>query len=518
MNAFLKSFLAVGVALLLATGCTTTQGIGSAANKARKPTITAPVPVMMAQAQLPEAQLMDIGIQHFGQSLVNKAATERNAELGSTENIRKAEGHYIPVHLKNTLQKTGYWGAVRVTPGPTDSVDVTVRGKIIESNGYALDLMVSPVGSDGRTWYNRRYSSESGKHSYMNTQRGERDPYQDVYNAIANDLLAYRNSLGSQEVNRLKMLSKLKFAADLAPDAFGNTVAKGTDGTYRIRSLPAEGDPMFNKLMEMREREYMVVDIINEHYEDYYNEMWEPYKQWREFSRQEAENLKEVKTKSRNRKLLGAAVLVGTVAAEVLSGGEVPGTLTQIGVIGGIEAIKSGMSIGQEAEMHQEALAELGESFGADIEPRVVTVEGKTMELRGTATEQYAQWRDLLRQIYAEETGFGMDPGPAPSDYVPVPDPVPAPASYPPAPVYPPASSYPPPTPSYPQPVASNSTTINVPAPASGGYYPATGEVPEIDPEYDPELDPEYDPEVNIEGNTGTIRLPEREGYRPGVQ
>jgi hypothetical protein len=36
----------------------------------------------------------------------------------------------------------------------------------------------------------------------------------------------------------------------------------------------------------------------------------------------------------------------------------------------------------------------------------VLEIEGKTIELSGTASGQYQQWRGLLKQIYTEETGL----------------------------------------------------------------------------------------------------------------
>jgi hypothetical protein len=36
----------------------------------------------------------------------------------------------------------------------------------------------------------------------------------------------------------------------------------------------------------------------------------------------------------------------------------------------------------------------------------VVEVEGETHELTGSAEAQYAQWRALLKRIYASETGL----------------------------------------------------------------------------------------------------------------
>ena len=56
--------------------------------------------------------------------------------------------------------------------------------------------------------------------------------------------------------------------------------------------------------------------------------------------------------------------------------------------------------------MHIESIAELSESFGAEAAPMVVTVEGETRRLTGTAAAQYESWRRLLKEIYEAETGF----------------------------------------------------------------------------------------------------------------
>lgn len=393
------TWIVLGASLLWLTGCAST----------RRPNIRGPVPVMMAEVELPESQLLDIGIELFEPSTPDSKPAERNEALGSTPEIQRAESHFIPYHLKSTLQRTGNWGAVRVTPTETDSVDVSVKGKILESNGAAISLHISPWDSGGRKWYSKTYTMEAEKQAFTGNTRGELDAYQDTYNAIANDLLAYKNSLGSKELDRLRTISELKFAADLAPAQFGDHLETDKNGKVDIIRLPAEEDPNFQRLQNMREREYMLIDVINEHYEDYYIEMWEPYEDWREFSQAEAENLAEVKKKARNRKLIGAAAIAGAIAVEVLGGGKNTGTLRDVMVIGGIEAVRSGFGIGAAADMHKEALAELGESFGADIAPRTVDIEGETQELTGTAAEQYTQWREILKKIYIQETGFDPD-------------------------------------------------------------------------------------------------------------
>ena len=40
------------------------------------------------------------------------------------------------------------------------------------------------------------------------------------------------------------------------------------------------------------------------------------------------------------------------------------------------------------------------------MQPSVVDIEGRTLELKGSAEQQYAEWRRLLRELYENETGL----------------------------------------------------------------------------------------------------------------
>jgi hypothetical protein len=43
----------------------------------------------------------------------------------------------------------------------------------------------------------------------------------------------------------------------------------------------------------------------------------------------------------------------------------------------------------------------------------VVEVEGRTLQLKGTAEEQYHEWRRLLKELYENETGLPVVQTPA---------------------------------------------------------------------------------------------------------
>ena len=103
----------VAAILLVLSGCATYQ--------AQK---VGPTVIQHAQEEIPEDQLMDVGILVFE----SKEITEETAEDEGTNNdIRKAESHFIPYHLKNTLSQSSQWGAVRVIPTETNSVDLKAK-------------------------------------------------------------------------------------------------------------------------------------------------------------------------------------------------------------------------------------------------------------------------------------------------------------------------------------------------------------------------------------------------------
>ena len=67
----------------------------------------------IAEYEIPEAELIDITIKIFDTA---ELAKDEDDSRGLSQEIRNAELRYMPVHLKYTLKKTGYWGNVKVVP------------------------------------------------------------------------------------------------------------------------------------------------------------------------------------------------------------------------------------------------------------------------------------------------------------------------------------------------------------------------------------------------------------------
>ncbi len=129
----------------------------------------------------------------------------------------------------------------------------------------------------------------------------------------------------------------------------------------------------------------------------------------------------EAKRKALTRQLLGAVAVVGGVLAgqEAEQQRRHP-RRRRPRCIGGIYAFKSGLDMRSEIKMHGESLKQLGSSFQNEVQPIVVDIEGRTLELKGSAEQQYAEWRQLLRELYENETGLpattaAADAPPAPA-------------------------------------------------------------------------------------------------------
>jgi hypothetical protein len=324
--------------------------------------------LIVAEAPPAESMLLDIGIIQFDAGIPRD---NDPSDTGIYEDIRAAESNYLAYHLKSTLQGTGHWGAVRVE---------------------------------------KEYSTQTGISSYSQNRDRRQDPYQKVFNDIANDLRTYVAQLPSKSVQQVQQVSELRFFAYMSPDAYGEHLLTDKDGITSAVRLPAENDPGVARLRQIRERDRLVVDTLNEHYANFYYGIAIPYHSWRKTAREEAINYRQVKRSATMQALMGAVVLAGSLAIDTDSGGRqtrnVNRSLQNIGIGQGLETIFASFSRRSEATMHLESIKELSESFGAEAAPMVVTVEGQTRRLTGTAASQYESWRRLLKEIYEAETGF----------------------------------------------------------------------------------------------------------------
>lgn len=359
--------------------------------------------------KMDESLLLDVGILNFDPAIPENNEAD---ESGIYPEVRQAEARYLPYHLKTTLQGTGFWGAVRVIPSEYAFTDVMVSGQIERSDGEFVTLKVKAWDARGQDWFEKSYSMQTGITSYSENRDLSKDPYQKVFNEIANDLRNYAAGLNAKEVRRIREISEMKFFADMAPTVFGEYIATDKDGITSLVRLPAENDPMVERLRQIRARDQLVIDTLNEHYANFYYGIAIPYESWRETAREQAVNYRQVKRAATLRALLGVVVVAGSMSIDTSSSSRSAArakTAAQyVGINRGISTIISSWNLRQSANIYRENIKELSESFGAEAAPLVVRVEGETRRLTGTAEAQYETWRKLLKEIYRAETGYAQ--------------------------------------------------------------------------------------------------------------
>jgi hypothetical protein len=385
-----------------------------------------PVPKVEARqaaVQIPEAELLDVGIRVFDPGIPKnlEGDDEALAKKRIYPDLRKAEARYMPTLLRETLESTAQWGAVRVIPETADFVDVIVTGKVIDSNGGFLAIDITATDAAGRVWIkDKRYSGLVDLGAYKTTASMKaRDPFQNVYSEIANDLVDARDKLTSLERENIRKVASLRFAEDLAPDAMAGMTAKDKNGIMQIARLPAEGDPTLARIEKIRERDTAVVDTVNDYYASFHDNMEDSYGSSRQTSFSELEKEMRARSSARTRTVLGAAALIASIFAPNSCGSydyncrRIENAARNAGTMGGIAAVLSGVRKYADARTHADALKELTLSFQSEVAPQVVEVEGHTLRLTGTAEDQYREWRKLLKQLYLEETGAAAAPPPA---------------------------------------------------------------------------------------------------------
>jgi len=365
--------------------------------------------LIVAESPVDEALLLDIGIVEFDAGIPEDNDPQKTRVF---EEIRTAETRFLAYHLKTTLQGTGHWGAVRVIPSRRAFTDVIISGEIEKSDGEFVALNISVDDATGRHWFEKSYETQTGKTSYSERRDRRRDPYQKVFNDISNDLQAFVSQLPARQLQQTRQVSELQFFADMSPLAYSEHLQKDEDGLVSISRLPAENDPAVMRLRQIRERDRLVVDTLNEHYANFYYGIAIPYRSWRKNSRQEAVNFREVKRSARMQALVGVVVLAGSLAIDTNSSNRrtrnVNRGLQNMGIYEGLNRVIGGFQRNSEASLHLDTIAELSESFGAEAAPMVVNVEGQERRLTGTAAAQYESWRKLLKEIYEAETGFSQ--------------------------------------------------------------------------------------------------------------
>jgi hypothetical protein len=329
-----------------------------------------------ADTQAGEDLFVDVGILVFDPGIPTDEST--HSKLGIFPEIRKSEAKYMPVILREVLVNSGDWGAVRVLPEALASSELLVTASIMHSDGQQLELQVQVRDASGVLWLDTIYSGTTTPIDYP-VKRGE-DPFLHVYQQIATDMAVVQQQKSPRQLVAIREVALMRYAGELAPDIFASYVKRSPEGEYVLLRLPAEGDPMMGRVIRIRDQEYRFIDTIDEQFAQLSEEMAPTYNLWRQFGAEQAVYRKDYQDRVSNREREGQR--------------------------GSFAALEQTYNTYKWAKIHEQDLGELAAGYNNEVAPTVMDVSGTVFKLSGTLQSQYTEWREILREIFALESGL----------------------------------------------------------------------------------------------------------------
>lgn len=364
--------------------------------------VTSSTPLMLIQSEdnYPESALLDVGIIPFGVGLEFNAEDETVLPA-----VRSAEGVYFANQLAKTIEQSGAWGAVRTIAKEDVVVDLIVKGVISQSDGQTLDLEVEATDSSGKVWFSENYSQVVGKYAYDRRLKRNRDPFQNTFNQISNDLLQFRQSLNAERAVTLRAISNVRFAQQFAPDAFFDYLGENADGELELLRLPAEQDTVYLRTQKIRERDYLYIDTMQDYYDHFSQNMHEPYQNWRRASYDVVVKIDRYNSQGNQRIFAGVLAVVAGIYGRYEGNNRYTSDFGTATAAAGGFLIKSGLEKKSGKTQFIENLSEMGASLEMEIEPQIIKLDDSAVTLSGTVDAQYEQWKVLLKKIYHAERG-----------------------------------------------------------------------------------------------------------------
>jgi hypothetical protein len=349
---------------------------------------------------IPEAALLDVGIP-----TLNDGLYLTDDEDTVFPEVRFAEAIYFSNQLAKVMEKSGAWGAIRVTPSDNVVMDLYITGTILQSDGETMDLEIQVKDSSGKQWFAKNYRQTTGKYAYDRRLKSLGDPFQNLFVRIANDLLTYREKMSHEQAMTLRTISELRFAKNFSPDAFNSYISEKRDGTLTILRLPAENDSILQRVRKIRDRDYLYIDTMQDYYDGFSQQMHLAYQDFRRASYDSVVKARQLEKQGNRRIIAGIGAILAGIYGRYESNTRVASDAsTATAAVGGF-VLKSGLEKKQQAAAYNESVAEMGSSLEAEIAPQVIELEDRTVTLTGTVRAQYQQWQELLQKIYQQERG-----------------------------------------------------------------------------------------------------------------
>lgn len=348
-----------------------------------------------------ETQLLDVAIAQFS---FDPPQYRGKPDLQLIA-VRAAESRYMPVMLRHALTESGAWGEIHVLPVADRSHDLRVEGEILDSESHTLRLRMTVSDASGALWFERIYTEHVGAAVHGEDALGVNDPFDGLYNRVANDMLHEVQQRDASVIRALRNLAELQFGNEFVPDIYSPYLATNRKGITSVTHMPPPNDPAVEHLRRIRQRDRAFQDLLQRHYVDFARSIAGSYYEYRRQSYRELQELRRQQTAARN-DIVGGAVLLGVAVAT----SNIDDALATVGsataaVVGVAKIVNGVTSYSPDSPF----LVELEESFSGDVVDETIMLDEEVVLLSGSVESLYEQWKDILRALFREDRNLPVE-------------------------------------------------------------------------------------------------------------
>lgn len=339
--------------------------------------------------------------------------------------LRKAESVWYAKKLANALSRLGIFNSVLVVPDTSVSADLYLMGTLKESNGEDLQVDLKLYSTTGEALLKKvKLKARVSPTWYLDESTAQQDPFNKSYTTVARKIADALIKLDKKDQKRRKKnqkyIDKGKFkkvkvekleeirivrhalyGKSLSEAEFSDAI-KEKRGIQKLNYIPDLEQGSWLRVSSIVATDSKFNTMMDSSYSALCSSMSDSYRTWQKDAYTIAKAEREAKAKANAAAfgaLLGAAV-AGTLAKNSGStAGKVAAATAAVASIGALTKVFK-----ENAESKQQAaqLDELGKSVSGVLAPQVIAMQGREIELTGSASEQQAQWSTLLKELYSE--------------------------------------------------------------------------------------------------------------------
>ena len=388
-------------------------------------------PAATAQKNLPTR--MDIPPLKVAVPVLGTGVDECSDDLekeGIWPGLRKTETIRSATKIRDALFDLNQFESVVVFPDTSISADLYVLGSIRESTGEIMSIEWQLVDATGKIWIRKNKETHRVPPGWHERYGGTGiDPFQELYRKIAysvyKELKKYARKHASivkqnrkrasdgqspklSELDRIVAIRELVMAQYFAPEIYGDAIAekKSSRSSSRLtlQYLPDKSAQEWTRIESFRQRDETFTLLMNDYYNTFRAKVDPSYELWLKDIYPIARETRILRRQANVEKALGVVTLIAAASAakDADSTGKRDRAIAVGAAVGSTLLIKGFIDSARSKEQ-LEIFNETARSYHDSFNPISVELAGKTITLQGTAQEQFAQWRGLLRDFYERE-------------------------------------------------------------------------------------------------------------------